>query len=290
MGYEQILKEAQESHSQTVEQNLKGTQNSQEETKPGKTLLTDKDYELGVDFSDIPEQIRTQVKEKFKQKGKLLEDGYQSKFREVAKFKQAQEELVQLGLSVNEAKDVLIQHINAKKNPIKSTEQKKDAVKILDSLVNDAPSEQKEALRQMRSIILEETNSDELKKEVHELKGLVKMLSGKADNERIGQVQTELVNLSKVYGDELVDKYKDTILEIASKFPNESVRKIFFHEAADELEQTILSKKEDSKTILTKEKKEAISSNSSGISGAADMLDTKKESFSSLLQKISKLK
>lgn len=293
MSIEQAIKEAQASEAtkgqaQTEELNQEGTQDRQAETKAGETAQPD--YESGIDFSDIPEQERAKVKEKFKLKAKLLEDGYQAKFKEVATFKKAQEELVKMGLSTDEAYDVLVKHIETKRNPQKTTEQKKEAVRTLDKLINDSPSDQRSALEQMRQIILEETEVGELKKQIGELTGLVKMLSGKHQENRRSEVNSELDKLSEVYGKEVVDKYRDTVLDISMRFPNESIKKILFHEASDDLEKSFLEKKEkkENKQPLTQEKKNAISSSGSGVSGAGEMIETKGKSFAQLIKDVSK--
>lgn len=287
MGLEQAIKEAQESEktSQTKEPNQEGTQDRQTETKTGETAQPD--FESGIDFSDVPEQIRTQVKDKFKGKAKLLEDGYQQKFKEVATFKKAQEELVSMGLSTQEAYDVLVKHVEQKRNPVKTTEQKKEAVRTLDKLINDSSTEQRSALEQMRQIILEETEVGELKKQLSEITDLVKILSGKHFDDRKSSVNSELDKLSEIYGKEVVDKYRDEVVGIALKFPKESVKKILFHEASDDLEKSFLAKKENKET-LTQEKKNAVSSSGSGVSGSGQMIETKGKSFSQIIQDVKK--
>mgnify|MGYP001583588945 FL=1 len=113
------------------------------ETKSGETA----EYVSGIDISDIPEQDRPRIKDLLSKKAKLLEDGYQGKFKEVAEFKNAQEELVKAGLTTAEARDVLIKHIEQKRNPQPATTtEKKDALKTLDKLINEAPLEQRSAL------------------------------------------------------------------------------------------------------------------------------------------------
>jgi hypothetical protein len=288
MGLEQTIKEVLGNPSgQTQEPNQEGTPNRQTELKAGEAAKPD--YESGVDFSDIPEQIRTQVKEKFKTKAKLLEDGYQGKFKEVSQFKKAQDELIKMGLTTQEAYDVLAKYIEQKKNPEKTVEQKKEAVKTLDKLISEAPFEQREALTQMRQIILEETEIGELKKQVSQLSDFVKILSGKHFEDRRDSANSELDKLAEIYGKEIVDKYRDKVIDISLRFPQESVRKILFHEASDDLEKSFLEKKEGKKEILNQEKKNAISSSGSGVSGASEMIETKGKSFAQLIQDVKKV-
>ncbi len=74
------------------------------ETKSGETP----EYVSGIDISDIPEQDRPRIKELLSKKANLLEQGYQGKFKEIAEFKKAQDELVRAGLTTTEARDVYL--------------------------------------------------------------------------------------------------------------------------------------------------------------------------------------
>ncbi len=247
------------------------------ETKSGETP----EYVSGIDISDIPEQDRPRIKELLSKKAKLLEDGYQGKFKEVSTLKKAQEDLVKMGLSTEEAYDVLSKHVQQKTNPVKTTEQKKDAVRTLDKLIEQAPYEQRSALEQMRTIILEETEVSEIKKDLDAIKKTLGVYQQSAFSSRQKQVEVDLGTLSEKYGKDLIEKYRDVITERGLQNPNLPLIKIFsFEVPIEEIEQAILLK---GKKPLTTEKKQAISSSGSGITSAAEKIDTTKKSYADLL-------
>ncbi len=247
------------------------------ETKSGETP----EYVSGIDISDIPEQDRPRIKELLSKKANLLEQGYQGKFKEVAEFKKAQDELVRAGLTTVEARDVLMKHIEQKRNPV--TSEKKDALKTLDKLIEQAPYEQRGALEQMRTIILEETGVSALSEKVNKMEKLLGVYQQSAFDSKQKQIETDLTTLSEKYGKDLIEKYRDVITQRGLQNPNLSTTKIFsFEVPIEEIEQAILSK---GKKPLTKEKKDAISSSGSGITSASEKVDVGKETFASILMK-----
>jgi predicted regulator of amino acid metabolism with ACT domain len=258
------------------------------ETKSGETP----EYVSGIDISDIPEQERPRIKELLSKKAKLLEDGYQGKFKEVAEFKKAQEELVKAGLSVAEAKDVLLKHIEQKRNPLAAAE-KKD-IRTLDKLITEAPVEQRSALEQFRTIAQEEgiaafldkvgyKDMDSFVKDFKSLKDFAMATSGKLMEDRKIQIEKDLEALSSKFGKDLVEKYREVIAEKALQHPNVSINKIFQYEVPiEEIEQAILLK---GKKPLTEDKRKAITSSASGITSATEKIDTKKSSYADLLMK-----
>ena len=253
------------------------------ETKTGETP----DYVSGIDISDIPEQDRPKFKEKLALKAKLLEDGYQPKFQEVAQLKKAQDELVKMGLSVDEAYDVLAKHIEQRRSPKVATEKKKEAVKTLDDLLEKAPYDQRPALEQMRKIILEETNVGELRKEITDLRALVKGLSGDNTSAKQTKVNQFVDDLSSKYPKDLVDKYRANMVDAHLRYNIPLGRILQSVVPLDELEQAILSK---GKKPLTKEKKEAIVSDPSGVTSAAEKIDIKSNSLKDVISNILKAK
>ncbi len=247
------------------------------ETKSGETP----EYVSGIDISDIPEQDRPRIKELLSKKANLLEQGYQGKFKEVAEFKKAQDELVSAGLTTVEARDVLMKHIEQKRNPV--TSEKKDALKTLDKLIEQAPYEQRGALEQMRTIILEETGVSALSEKVNKMEKLLGVYQQSAFDSKQKQIETDLTTLSEKYGKDLIEKYRDVITQRGLQNPNLSTTKVFsFEVPIEEIEHAILSK---GKKPLTKEKKDAISSSGSGITSASEKVDVKKETFASILMK-----
>lgn len=253
-----------------------------EETKTGDTP----DYVSGIDISDIPEQDRPKFKEKLALKAKLLEDGYNVKFQEVAKLRNAQEELVKMGLGVEEAYDVLSKHVEQRRNPVKTTEKKKEAIGTLDTLIEKAPYEQKPALEQMRKIILEETNVGELQKEVKSLKDIIKGIQGESLNTKQTKVNSHIDDLSSKYPKELVEKYRANMVDAHLRFNIPLKRVLQSVVPLEELEQAILTK---GKKPLTKEKKEAISSSPSGVT-SSETVDVKSKNWKDTITTLLKTK
>lgn len=247
------------------------------ETKAGETP----EYVSGIDISDIPEEDRPRIKELLGKKAKLLEDGYQTKFKEVADYKKEKDNLSKAGITVQEASDALKKYISNKSSPELTKTDQKQTIKTLDKLIAEAPYEQQAALKQMRDIINEETEVSVIRKELDDIKKSLGFYQQKAMQERKVQVENDLVKLSEKYGQELINKYKDIIVERGLQYPDATVSKILSIEVPiEEIEQAILLK---GKKPLTKEKREAISSNGSGVTSAGEKIDVKTKSFADIL-------
>ena len=275
-----------ETISAVMEENQSGTSKSSEtethselsesqsaETKSGETA----EYVSGVDISDIPEQERPRIKELLGKKAKLLEDGYQGKFKEVAQLKKTADWLKSEGLSQAEVENQLRSYAQQKKNPVTVMTDKKEAVKTLDKLLAEAPYEQKQALEQMRTIVLEESNVSALNKKIEDLERVVGYFSSSASNAKAKEVNLELdTTFTKKLGKEFIEKNRETILAVALKNPTVSLSKIIKHETDDdEYEQAILANAgKQTKKPLTDEKRNAISSNGQGVSIAKDNIKT----------------
>ena len=268
-------KETAAAKATETEQGISSEKETEGETQSGETP----EYVSGIDISDIPEQDRPRIKEFLSKKAGLLEKGYQDKFKEVAEYKKAQDDLVKAGLSLSEARDVLNRHIEQKRNPTPS--EKKEALKTLDKLIGEAPIEQRGALEQMRTIIKEETGVSELSKKVEQMEKLLGIYQATAMDSRQKQVEADLSKFSEKYGKELVEKYRDVITERALQHPTLPVNKIFQYEVPfEEIEQVILSK---GKKPLTEDKKNAITSPATKITSATEKIDIKKSSFQDIL-------
>ncbi len=255
---------------------------SVEETKGETQSGGTPEYVSGIDISDIPEQDRPRVKELLSKKAKLLEDGYQGKFKEVAEFKKAQEDLVRMGLSVNEARDVLTKHLEQKRNPAATISDKKEALKTLDKLIGESPLEQRSALEQMRTIIKEETGISALSDKIEKMEKLLGMYQNSASQQRQKQIESDLSVFSDKYGKDLVEKYRSVLIEKGLNYPDLSINKIFQYEVPmEELEQAILTK---GRKPLTEEKKKAISNPSSGVASASEKVNIKASSYADLLR------
>ena len=243
-----------------------------------------KEYISGIDISDIPAQDRARIKVKLEEKAKLLESGYNKKFQEVATFAKAQKDLQQMGLTVDEARDVLSKHMQSKQNPVKATEAKKETLRTLDNLINSAPPEQQSALQQMRQIILEETDISTIKNDLAEMKKFMHGQHMEVANKRQTQLMGEIDQLKIQYGPELVEKHQDAILKEGMNYNTSARRLLHAIAEPDEIEQAVLSSK--SKTgnkTITQDKLNAISSQSQSISGSSENIDLKKVKMKDLL-------
>jgi len=193
------------------------------ETKAGEPV---KEYVSGIDLSDIPEQDRPRFKELFSKKAKLLEDGYQAKFKGVAALAKAQQDMEAMGLQVDEARDVLTKHLESKKAKASGVEVKVDTkaknLRTLDRLIeNAADTDQKAALQQMRTIVEEETGIKEIKEKLELFDKFYKASTTELSNKRYSQLDSEIKVLEEQYGAELVGKYREDILKhgMQSKYP-----------------------------------------------------------------------
>jgi hypothetical protein len=257
-----------------------------EETQSGETS----EFVSGIDIKDIPEQDRPRIKELLKKKADLLEKGYQPKFQEVAELKKSLEWLKSEGLSASEATEQLRKYAQQKKNPVTTTQEKKEAVKTLDKLLETSPIEQRASLEQLRQIVLEEANTSELKKEIEGIKQALGIVSSSAQKSREKEISLELdTTYSEKFGKDFIGKHRDRILSVALKFPNEPISKIIKIETPDdEYEQALLAKKIGNKKPLTEEKRNAISSKGEGVSLAKDTVNTKGSYKDMLLDLIKK--
>lgn len=256
------------------------------ETQSGDTA--EKEYVSGIDISDVPEQYRPQVREKLSQKAKLLETGYNGKFQEVAALKKDKEYLSSLGVSVDEARDAVIKYAESKRQPQTTTQEKKSAMKLLDSLIDGAPVEQRPALQQMRQIIHEETDVQKLSQKLDRLESFMNASVMDSSLRRQSELNTELNSLYERYGQEFVDKYRDDVLKHGMQ-NKVSARKLLQAIAPeDELEQAITAKVAKPGKTLTKEKANAISSPTTGVASSIEHIDTKKVSLKGLISELVK--
>ena len=243
------------------------------ETQSGETA--EPEYVSGIDISDIPVQDRPKFKEYLSKKAKLLEDGYQGKFKEVATFKKAQEDLIAAGLSVEEARDVLNKHLESKRNP-PTTTQEKQIDKVFDKFIKDSPFENRESLEQLRLGVQQEAKAI-IEQRIAQLEQTVNAFGGTMRQSRQEKLQGELNILSETYGGEIVEKYRNAVIGEGLKYPNLSAKKLLqIISPEDELEETIRAKAQGGKKPITQEKKNAISNSPSAITSANEIGDPKK--------------
>lgn len=262
--------------SKSIKTNSELSESQSDETNSGETP----DYESGIDISDVPEQDRPRLRKYLKEKAGLLEKGYQPKFQKVAQLEKAQEELTNLGYTPEAAMEILRQNRNKTTTQV-VTEQKKN-LRELDKLIESAPYEQRSQLENFRKIILEETDVPSLRKELDEIKSALGMVVNSTMTIKKRELNSEVDSFKDKFGDDFIEKYRDKIVDVALKNPNIPLMKIIkFETPDDEFEQAILYKKSKVKP-LTKEKRNAISSDGSGVS-SSDKIDVKGSSIKDLL-------
>lgn len=235
------------------------------------------EYVSGIDISTLPEQERTVARKVLAEKGKLLETGYQSKFKEISEFKRQREEILRMGVSETEAVEAIRSHVASKTN---AKDAKKEASRMIDQLKSSAPDlETRKGLDNLENIIMELTNIKDIEKKLNDLEGYVKYSRGREFQSREQSLSTALDSLSGKYGSGVVDKYREEVIKQGLAYPDADPKRLL-HAIADpeELEQAILSngtKKEDRKT----EKLNAVSSPSSGMTSPAATVDVRKMSM-----------
>lgn len=271
------LKEvASEVKTQTQTAEKSETKEGLSDTNKGETTSGETpEYVRGIDISpllkEVPEQDRTRYKDlltkAIEEKTGLLEKGYHEKYQKVASLDKAMERLNQLGLNPEEAESVLSKHAESKK----LTVAEKKELKTLDSQVRDIENnsslsyqEKQSAINQLQlagRMIREEAGTEDLKKEVTELRNQVKVLLGSHFEATKSKVETELDSLSKSYGN-IVEKNRDMIRDEAVKF-NVSPKQVLFFRFPREVEEAILKPKK-----ATQEKMAAVTSSGSGMTGS----------------------
>lgn len=249
------------------------------ETKSGDTP----EFVKGVDISKLPEAERPIARKILEEKGGLLEEGYRTKFQEVAILKKQKQALLEAGISEQEAFDVLSKHLESKN----TGSVKKEASKLIDKLKSEAPDlETRKGLENLENIILDLTNVNDLRKEISDLKNRFGFFQNTAVNTRQQSLSTSLGSLKKEYGEELIDKYHEEIVKQGLTYPDADPERLL-HAIADpkELKQALLSnttKKQERK----EEKLNAISSPGSGITNVGDTVDIKKTPLKSILNAV----
>lgn len=248
-----------------------------------------KEYVGGVDISDVPEQDRPRIKELLSKKISLVEKGAQEKFKEISKYKKEKDELLNAGLTEDEASGVLRQYLENKKN--NNTQTKSETLRTLDKMIKDAPYEQRESLSNLRQIIFEETGAQELRREVEDLKKMLGIVNNERVNSKVQSINNSLNALTDQYGKEFIDKYRDEIIKQGVAYPDAPVKRLITAIAdPDDIEQAILSRVTKKEKTNIDKKLAAISSPNSGMVSSADSIDVRKESHKSLLGKLLAMK
>ncbi len=242
------------------------------------------EYVNGVDISTFPEQERPTARKALEEKGKLLDAGYQKKFQEISQFKKQREEILSLGISENEAVQVLRDHVASKTT---AKDAKKEAVRVIDQLKESAPDlETRKGLDNLENIIMELTNIGDIKKKLDQLESYVKHSQGREFQSREQSLGVALDSLTGKYGKSVVDKYREEVIKQGLAYPDADPKRLL-HAIADpeELEQAILSngtKKDERK----QEKINAVSSPGSGMTSPLQTIDVKKTPMKGILSQV----
>lgn len=276
---EVMTEPAKASSASTVETAKGISEGTTGETQSGGTP----EYVSGIDISTLPEQERTVARKVLAEKAKLLEDGYQAKFKEVAQFKKQREEILSLGISENEAVEAIRNHVASKTN---AKDAKKEAARVIDKLKESAPDlETRKGLDNLENIIMELTNINDIKKQLEELQGYVKYSRGKEFQTREQLLNGALSSLEKEYGKNIIDKYGDELIKQGLAYSDADPERLL-HAIVDpkELKQAILanSKKDDRK----QEKINAVSSPGSGMTSPLQTIDVKKTPMKGILSQV----
>jgi hypothetical protein len=272
------------------------TQKKSEDNKSEQTQSGGKpEFVSGIDVSDIPDNMTKQeFKDYLAKKGKLLEDGYVPKFKEVAEFKKERDAIVALGVSPTEAAKIIRDAVANKANENKG-DIKKEIKREIDQLKDEAPDlDTRKGIERLERIINEESKNSPAYKELIERLDRAEKALGYVQNKTISS-RVESLNeaLDKLSGDTydkaFIDKYREAIIEEGKKFPDAPVKKIL-HVLADpdELNEAILKtkSKEQTKENRLKEKINANDSASSGVTGSGQQVDVKKHTLKNLISQV----
>jgi hypothetical protein len=242
----------------TATENKSGANNnSGQSSQAGKldALIAD------LDFSDVPEAVRDSVIAKVKDKVRLYDSSYRAKTEMISEEKkrvEADRQSIKALLDIQrELKDnpnmekAVIQVINDfRSGKTHNSETNRDAnIKRLDKLIDNAGDpDTREQLREMRQIVIEETDAPALKAKMNELEEEIKRLKSSSLNGHAEKVDTEIDLLEKKYGKEFISKYREDIKASALKYPHQKVGKLLYHFADDsELEEAIFKVAEEKK-------------------------------------------
>lgn len=278
---EPVVKAQQTSMVQTAQGLPDGTTG---ETQSGGTP----EYVSGVDISTLPEQERTVARKVLAEKGKLIEKGYQPKFAEVAEFKKQREQMLALGVSEQEAVEVIRNHVLAKTS---AKDAKKEVSRVIDQLKESAPDlETRKGLENLEAIVKELTNIDDIRKELDNMKKQVGYFQNNALRTREEVLGSSLASLEKEYGKDVIEKYRDDVIREGLKYTDAEPERLL-HAIGDpkELRQAILLNS-GKKDVRQQEKTNAITSPTSGMaSSSAQEINVKTTPMKSLLSHISGL-
>lgn len=267
----------------------KSDDNKSEQTQSGRKP----EFVSGVDVSDMPDNLtRSEAKGWIEKKAKLLEEGYQSKFKNVAELAKVQDELRTLGVSAQDARRIINDAVASNKTV---KEAAKEVKREIEKLEEEAPdNETRQGVKRLGKVVQEEVeNSPAYKKLLERLDKAEKTLG--YVNQREATTRKESLNeaLDKLKGekfdDDFIEKYREKIVEEGIKFPNAPVNKILqVVTDPDDYDSALLKtkNKEVKKESRIKEKINANDSASSGVTGSEKHIDVRNTSWKSLLRQV----
>jgi hypothetical protein len=272
------------------------TQKKSDDNKSTQTDSGDKrEFVSGLDVSDVPDNMsKSEFKEYLAKKGKLLEDGYQSKFKGVAELARVQDELKQLGVSAQEAKKIINDAI-ANKNNTSLKDVTKEVKREIDALKDEAPDmETRKGVERLEKVIKELSVDSpaykELKKDIEDIKKGLGFVQKKNIDSRIESITSSLDSLKgEKFDGDFIEKYRDKVVELGKQYPEASVRELIkAASTADDYDDALLKtkKQEQTKENRIKEKLNANDSASSGVTGKEKQLDVRKTGMKDLLSHV----
>ena len=117
-------------------------------------------------------------------------------------------------------------------------------LKTIEKRIEEAPdAETREQLEEARQMILEVSKSQEMEKELIAVREELAFLRSNTLSNISDRVEKGLSDISNTFGKDVVEKYKNEIRLAANKYPNQSIKKLFFYYASDEdAENALLNK------------------------------------------------
>lgn len=267
----------------------KSDDNKSQQTESG----AKREFISGVDVTDIPDNMtKAEFKDFLAKKGKLLEDGYTPKFKEIAEYKKERDEFVKLGITTQKAREIILESL--KSNDTKK-EVKQELKREIDMLKEEAPDlETRKGVERLERIIMELSKSSpeykELKARLDQAEKALGYVQSKTITSRVDSLNEALNKLSgEKFDKDFIEKYRDKIIEEGKKYPDADVRKIIqVISDPDDYNDAILKtvKKESSEKSRLKEKLNASDSTSSGVTGSEKQVDIKNTSLKNVLRQV----
>ena len=238
-----------------------------------------------LDFSDVPEAIRNEVIAKVADKVKNYDSSYRAKTELISEDRkriEADRQSIKALMDIQrELKDnpnmekAVVQVINDFRSGKTSNS---DAnlnknIKRLDKLIENATdSDTREQLKEMRQIVIEETDAPAVKGKLAELEEEIRRLKSSSLAGNSDKVDAEIESLEKEFGKEIVSKYRDDIKSSALKHPGSRVKKLLYHFADEsEIDDALLKRAETNKKRELETKKNASTSDGRSISTKVDI-------------------